>query len=295
MKSTTSLLLTLATLWLSSAPLRAQAPEATEKITKEFTIAGDASRQVLAVYNVFGSVAVQGYAGNKVVLEVTKTISAPSGELLETGRKEVQLAFVQRNDSVIAYTTGPHDSRPNQGTRNRNNPHWNRQEPHYSYTINYTVKVPSQMNLQVHTVNGGKVTIADVAGTLHAYNVNGGVTINNAKGATDARTVNGNVEATYARSPAGPSSYHTINGKIIATYPPDLAANVHFKSFNGEMYTDFPKAERMAPQVSQNKQADGSGTKYKISKETAVRLGKGGPDLRFETLNGDVTIKQQTK
>jgi hypothetical protein len=26
-----------------------------------------------------------------------------------------------------------------------------------------------------------------------------------------------------------------------------------------------------------------------------VRLGKGGKDFRFETLNGDVTIKQQPK
>lgn len=290
MKSTMSLPLTLAILWLFSAPLRAQ--EATEKITKEFTVQGDASRQVLAVYNVFGSVSVDGYAGNKVVLEITKTVSAPDGTLLETGKKEVQLGFIQRNDSIIAYTAGPHDSRPNRSSRNL---HRNRDEPRYSYALHYAVKVPTQLNLHVSTVNGGKVTITDVAGTLHAHNVNGGVSIANARGATDARTVNGNVEISYARSPAGPSSYHTINGKIIASYPADLAANVHFKSFNGEMYTDFPKAERMAPQISQNKQADGNGTKYKISKETAVRLGKGGPDLRFETLNGDVTIKQQTK
>ena len=294
MKSTMRLPLTFATLWLFSTPLRAQTQETTEKISKEFTVTGDASRQVLAVYNIFGSVAVEGYAGNKVLLEVTKTLSAPDGTLLETGRKEVQLAFVQRNDSIIAYTAGPHDSRPNLGLRNRNS-RYDHDSPRYRYTINYTVKVPTQLNLHVSTVNGGKVTIENVSGTLHAHNVNGGVSIVNARAATDARTVNGNVEVTYARNPAGPCTYHTINGKIVATYLPDLGATVHFKSFNGQMYTDFPKAERMAPLVSQNKQADGGGTKYKISKETAVRLGNGGPDLRFETLNGDVTIKQQTK
>ncbi|GAA4033198.1 hypothetical protein GCM10022409_16900 [Hymenobacter glaciei] len=289
-----SLPLTFATLWLFSAPLRAQAQEATEKITKEFTVQGDASRQVLAVYNLFGSVAVEGYAGNKVLLEVTKTVTAPDDTLLEAGKKEVQLAFVQRNDSIIAYTTGPHDSRPNQDLHNHRS-RWDHDSPRYRYTINYTVKVPTQLNLHVSTVNGGQVTIADVAGTLHAHNVNGSVSIKNARSATDARTVNGNVEVTYARNPGGPCTYHTINGQIIATYPPDLGANVHFKSFHGEMYTDFPKTERLAPQVSQNKQTDGNGTKYKISKETAVRLGNGGPDLRFETLNGDVTIKQQSK
>lgn len=297
MKSTTSLSLALATLWLSSSPLRAQAQNHTEKINKEFTVAGDASRQVLALYNIFGSVEVQGYAGDKVVLEVTKTIKASDGAQLETAKKEIQLGFIQRNDSIIVYTSGPHDSRPSTGNRNERrgvNSNWDN-HPKYHYSLDYTLKVPAKLNVHVNTVNGGKVTIADVTGRLHAYNVNGGVSIRNAKGATDARTVNGNVDATYASSPAGPSSYHTINGKITATYPPDIAADLHFKSFHGELFTDFPKAEVLPTQVTKNKQNNGGGTQYKLTKGTAVRLGKGGPDLRFETLNGDVTIKQQSK
>ena len=299
MKIIANLSLTLATLWLlPSGALRAQSQQAKEQISKEFTVAGDASRQVLALYNIFGSVAVQGYAGNKVTLEITKTVSAPDGTLLEAGKKEVQLGFIQRNDSIIVYTSEPRDSRPNRQIRHKGqnfDGNWDKKQPRYHYTIDYTVKVPNQMNLHVSTVNGGQVNIEDVAGTLHALNVNGGITIKNAKGATEARTVNGNVDVSYARGPAGASSYHTINGKITATYPADIAANLHFKSFHGELFTDFPKAEVLPVQVRQNKQTEGGGTEYQITKDTAVRLGKGGPDLRFETLNGDVTIKQQSK
>ena len=82
--------------------------------------------------------AVQGCAGNKVVLEITKTVSAPNDALLETGKREVQLGFIQRGDSIIAYNAGPVDSRPN-----RKGQHWDQKEPPYSYTLDYVVKVPA--------------------------------------------------------------------------------------------------------------------------------------------------------
>jgi hypothetical protein len=61
----------------------------------------------------------------------------------------------------------------------------------------------------------------------------------------------------------------------------------------GELYTDFPNTEVLPAQVTRNRQGQGDGTVYKLSKDTAVRIGKGGPDFRFETLNGDVTITRQ--
>ncbi|OUJ72320.1 DUF4097 family beta strand repeat-containing protein [Hymenobacter crusticola] len=275
---------------LSSCQAQAQGREATEKISKEFTIASDASRNVLALYNIDGAVTVQGYDGNKVVIEATKIISADDPQTLELGKKEAQLGFLQRGDSIVAYTAAPYDSRPHNGRGN-----WNHKEIDYHYTFNYVVKVPRQLNLHVSTVNNGKLTIQDVTGKLEAYNVNGAIALTNVRGTTKAHTVNGNVEASYVASPNGASSYHTINGQIIVSYPKDVSADVHFKSMHGELFTDFPNVETLPAQVTQNKQNSGNGTRYKLNKDTAMRLGKGGKDFRFETLNGDVTIKQQTK
>jgi DUF4097 and DUF4098 domain-containing protein YvlB len=105
--------------------------------------------------------------------------------------------------------------------------------------------------------------------------------------------VNGNVEATYAANPPGASSYHTINGQIKVKYPASLNADMHFKSMHGEFFTDFPNAEVLPAQVTKNQEGRGGGTVYKLSKATAVRLGKGGTDLRFETLNGNVTVTKK--
>jgi DUF4097 and DUF4098 domain-containing protein YvlB len=107
--------------------------------------------------------------------------------------------------------------------------------------------------------------------------------------------VNGDVNVSYTTAPTKAASYHTINGNILVSYPPNVSADLYFKSMHGEMFTDFPKTEVLPARVTQNQQRDGQSTKYKISKETAVRLGKGGTDFRFETLNGNVTIKQQTR
>jgi hypothetical protein len=274
---------------LSSCQLWAQDREDKEIINKELALTGDASRSTLAVYNIFGSVRVQGYNGNKVVVEATKIIKADDAQGLAQGKKEVKLGFEQRGDSVIVYIAEPYDSRP------RRNQNINREDVDYHAHFDFVVKVPQQMNVHVSTVNEGEVNVQDVGGALKAYNVNGAITLKNVRGTTKARTVNGNLEATYAANPPEASSYNTINGDIKVSYPADLSADVHFKSMHGELYTDFPQVENLPVQVTQNKQSTGNGTKYKLTKDTVVRLGKGGKDFRFETLNGDVTIKQQPK
>ena len=175
---------------LSSCQAQAQDRQATEKISKEFTVSTDASRNVLALYNIDGAVTVQGYDGNKVVIEATKIIRADDPQTVELGKKEAQLGFLQRGDSIIAYTASPYDSRPHNGRRDGNH-----KEIDYHYTFNYVVKVPRQLNLRVSTVNNGKVTIQDVGGKLEAYNVNGAIALTGVRGTTKARTVNGNVEA----------------------------------------------------------------------------------------------------
>ncbi|MDO7846428.1 hypothetical protein Q5H92_08675 [Hymenobacter sp. M29] len=279
--------LSLLLLLLSAGACRAQSKEATEKISKEFTLTADAGRSTLAVYNIFGSVRVQGYAGNKVLVEATKSVRADDPATLVQGQREVKLGLTQHGDSVVVYVAEPYDSRPHD-----NHGRWHDREIDYHYEFDFVVKVPYAMNLRVSTVNNGSMTVEDVTGPLNVSNVNGPITLKNVKGTTRAHTVNGNVDATYAANPTGASSYHTINGKIRVHYPASLGADLHFKSMHGEFLTDFPNAEMLPAQVTKNKEGTGGGTVYKLTKDTAVRIGKGGPDFRFETLNGDVIISK---
>ncbi|HEY4784427.1 MAG TPA: hypothetical protein VIH57_00195, partial [Bacteroidales bacterium] len=88
---------------LCCLPLPLTAQSFNEHISKEFTPLKETSVTTLFIYNIEGSIKVQGYDGNKVLLEIDKTISADDNATLETAKKEFQLGFDQKADSIVAY------------------------------------------------------------------------------------------------------------------------------------------------------------------------------------------------
>jgi DUF4097 and DUF4098 domain-containing protein YvlB len=268
--------------------LRAQ--EFKETISRKFTLQKEAIAGTLAIYNINGSIKVEGYAGNEVVCKVDMTISAKNSTDLETGKKEFKPEFIQNEDSIIAYIAEPFDTRPHR-SQNR---HGQNRQVNYDFKLDFVVKVPYNMNLDISTINEGAIVVENVNGKLNVHHVNGAVTLNNAKGTTNAGTVNGDVTVTYLSNPSGNSSYNTINGDINVEYRSDLSADMQFKSMHGEFYTDFPNVEVLPAVTIKNKMKEGDGTVYKLNKTTAIRIGSGGKVFEFETLNGNVYIKKQS-
>ncbi len=281
--------LILLILLLASTAARAQSSpgrEATERSSHAFSLPAAAARSTLALYNISGSVTVQGYAGSQVLVEATKTIRADDPAALALGLREAQPGFAQHGDSVLVYLAAPFDSRPHHQPAEQ-------QPAPYRYAFDFVVKVPYQLQLHLSTINDGTVNVRDVTGPLAISNVNGGITLLNVQGTTQAQTVNGVIAATYAAAPAGASSYRTINGDIRVHYPASLGANATFTSLRGEFYTDFATANVLARPVAAAKDGPLAASPYLPRKETAVRFGAGGPDLRFETLTGNVTISHR--
>jgi len=261
-----------------------------EHLSREFTLTGEASNATLYIYNISGFIKVEGYSGNKVILEMDKTITADDEKSLEEGKKEFTLAFGQQSDSIIAYISSPFDSRPRRKWNHNND----RDDIDYEFNVEFTVKVPLNMNLHIATVNEGAIVVSNVGGVLHINNVNDEIKISNAKGTTRAHTVNGDVTVSYVKNPPEESSYYTINGDITVNYQPDLSADLQFKSMNGEFFTDFPSAQILPATVKKVQEKKGDGIVYKLNSSTAVRFGKGGRTFKFETLNGNVYIKKQS-
>jgi hypothetical protein len=285
----------LAGLGLACAQSPAKAQEFKERVTKEFTVPNGAAASTLVIYNINGLINIEGTSGNQVALDVDKQITARDKETLEEGKRAFKLAFEQKGDTIIAYIVEPFDSRPNRDVGRRNN--WRNGDDrriHYEFTLDFTVKVPRQINLNVSTVNHGDVTVKDVAGAMRVRNVNGAIRLTNARGMTDAHTINGNVEANYLASPPEKSSYYTLNGDIRVSYPATLSVDLQFKTFQGEFFTDFPEAQMLPVQVVKNQEKKGDKTVYKLDKTTSIRIGTGGKAFQFETFNGNVYIKKQS-
>jgi hypothetical protein len=269
---------------------KTNAREFKEHLSKEFILAGDASHSTLFIYNISGFIKVEGYQGNKVLLEMDKTIGADDDKSLKEGKKEFRLAFDERTDTIMAYIAEPYDSRPHR--------HWQYNDDHreidYNYNVDFKVKVPFGINLHISTVNDGVISVNNVSGILYINNVNEEISVKNAKGTTFAHTVNGDVSVNYLNNPPEESSYYTINGNIRVSYQPGLSADLQFKSTNGEFYTDFQEVERLPARVTKVQEKKGDGIVYKLNAITSVRFGKGGKIFKFETLNGNVYIKKQS-
>lgn len=272
-------------LTLCCAKPQEKSGEFKEHISKEFTVKANST---FALYNINGHIKIEGYDGNKVIIEVDKTISGQTEAIVNEGKKEFKLDFEQKADTLIAYISEPWDSRPNRN-QERYNDH---KKIEYHYNMDFVVKIPKSLNLHASTVNGGNVEIKNVEGILEISNVNGKINIENAKNTSQVHTVNGEITVNYLNNPTDASSYKTINGDIKITFKKDLAADLSFKSMHGEFYTDFENIEKLANEVQQNTQKRGNGISFKIDNRTAIRIGNGGKKIKFETLNGNVYIKK---
>src|SRR5579872_4802021 len=93
----------------SQMDAHAQQLEYKKHISREFSVPRTTGG-VLALYNLNGSLNVEGYSGDKVLIEVDERLAADDSAGLEFGKKEFKLAFDTIADSIIVYIAEPFDT-----------------------------------------------------------------------------------------------------------------------------------------------------------------------------------------
>ena len=274
-------------LWCLATVALAQSQSETIKKSGSFKSAGN---RVLSVENIQGFVHVEAYNGDKVELVAEKKITAKKQEDVAKGMREVEVKLVESGDSIYVYVDAPFIFRKQKKGRNVM---INLDDIDYEYQVDMTLKVPAKLNLAVSTVNNGDVTVTGVSGDMKVRNVNGPLKLTDVGGKTDASTVNGRIDVFYATNPTDESKFKTVNGNVNVHYAPKLNAAVSFKSMNGQFYTDLTEVEMVPVRVTKNTEGQGEGTVYKIDKLQNYKVGKGGPALNFQTLNGNIYLKKK--
>ena len=268
-----------------------------ERIQRSFTFTG-AGPHRLDIDNVTGSIQVAAHDGANVELNVTRTLEAATQERLEAARKEVTLDVKEEPSLISLYVDGPFrdcdcDSnrhRDSEGRR-RHGSRW--RDRQYEVRYDFVLKVPRRVGLTLSTVNRGDIKIEGTTGDYEVTNVNGGIEMLDIAGSGRVGTINKDVRIVFRTNPTGPSSFKTLNGDVVVSFQPSLAADLRLKTFNGGMYTDFETTTLPAlTPVAERKEGK---FVYKADRAAGVRVGGGGPELRFETLNGDIRILQRRK
>ena len=258
--------------------------EEKEDIRKTLPLADPSKPLVLTVDTVFGGIDVQAADVKSVELSAHKTIKARSADKIARAKAEVELKITQTGNDVEFYVDGPFRCKVNgcDGIKDR--------DLGYEVAYDFILRVPRRTALTAKTVTDGDILVRGVEGDFRVSNVNGKITLDRLAGSGDAHTVNGPVQATFTRNPSAACSFKTINGAVNLSFPGGLDGDFAMKTMNGEAYSDFPSV--VLPAESAAREVENGKTIYRRGGYTRIRIGKGGPEFRCETLNGDILISK---
>lgn len=163
------------------------------------------------------------------------------------------------------------------------------------HSTELNIQVPVHTSLRLTTLNGGKIQVENVDGEIEAENMNGAVTLTNVAGSVVANSMNGRVTVALDRAtPNKTMSFSTMNGAIDVTLPSDIKANVRMRTDNGEIYTDFDvKLEGSHPAQVDDQRKNGGRYRVRVDKTMYGTINGGGPEVRFTTYNGNITIHKK--
>lgn len=284
------------------APMQLMAQTYTEKITKEFSFEKKSEANALIVANINGSITVTGYSGDKILVEVTKTVAGKTQARFDKAKDEIKLGVMDLADTIILYVDGlcggfgrnAHKSKDRFQSAGNWNYQWNSAcrgcNDGIDYKMNFVIKVPAGLNLNVSTINDGDIDVGQVNGMVVANNINGSIRLHELMRESVASTINGDLDIAYARNPQNDCRFYSLNGDINALFQKGLAASMSFESFNGEFFTNVDHLEPLPVKVEKSPAREG--VKYKVN-GSRYQIGSGGAYLEFETFNGDVYLKEK--
>ena len=280
-----TIILAALTVMLAAPALGAQQQYGRDTDTWKWDGLVDAGRW-MHVFNVNGSVDFAPSPDNMVHLVAEKR-SSGRGD-----RDDIHFEVVQVEGNVTICAIWNDSSRCEDGgassIRRRHN-----DETHTS--VKFTVKVPRNVRVGAHSVNGG-VSVRDVGAEVNAGSVNGGVLVRNTNGPVRAETVNGGVDVSTANGPVTAQTvngnvdarmaslkgdddmdFKTVNGSIAIYVPAGFDANFRFDTVSGGIDSDFPMTltGKWGPRHASGK------------------IGNGGRDLRASNVNGSIELRKQ--
>jgi hypothetical protein len=140
-------------------------------------------------------------------------------------------------------------------------------------SIDYELKVPPQLAIDIRTVNGRIVT-RGVDGATDVNTVNGSIDIET-PGSSEltAHTVNGRIETKFAKTFQG-ASLKTVNGRVSATLPAGASFIGDFTQVNGDFEAAFPLTIHSNPG----------------SRRVTGEVNGGQHELKITTVNGDIKL-----
>jgi len=145
-------------------------------------------------------------------------------------------------------------------------------------SVDFDLKVPRNVAFNFNSISSvsGNVRISDVTGSVKASSVSGDIRITDVSGPVSANSVSGDVRARIIQLPEmADMKFNSVSGNIMVRIPSSIDADVQMETVSGSLDTDFP----LTISGRQGRKISG-------------QIGRGGNRLHFNTVSGNVTLKQ---
>ena len=227
-----------------------------------------AAGKEIEIKGINGDITASRAAGKEVEVKAYKTWKRSDPE-------DVTIEVIEHEDGVTICAKYP----PVHGKENVCGPgHEGRMSSdNCDVRVKFEVRVPAGVRLVARTVNG-EVRAEGLQGPVEAATVNGSVRVGTTSYAS-ATTVNGSITVSMGEAPwPEPISFETVNGEIRVTLPSKLDAEVWAETMNGQIESDYSVV------------VSGHFNRRRIH----GTIGKGGPRMDLQTVNGDIVLSQRS-
>ncbi|HEY0406075.1 MAG TPA: DUF4097 family beta strand repeat-containing protein [Pyrinomonadaceae bacterium] len=226
-----------------------------------------ASGRTVEIKGINGNVRAEPSSGSEVEVVASKHAK-------RSNPGEVQIKVIEHEGGVTICAVYPSKdaSRPNECTVGSN---WSSHTRDNDVQVDFTVRLPANLNLAARTING-EVETGAMNGDVEASTVNGGININ-ARGYAVAQTVNGSINAAMGSTDWPRAlAFETVNGGITLNLPAATSASVKAETINGDISTDFPVT------------IEGRFSRRRMS----GTIGDGKHQLSLKTINGSISLRR---
>ena len=281
-------LIILFALLFSSSPLK-------QEHTDQASLKIDVSKyDKINIYNTGGAINVKSTTSQNATFNSTRKIKATTGKKLQRAIAEIYVDTISMDDELFVYIANPEKVLRNQGGDYLHYQHKDQQGNIFGnikssgidFEFDFEITLPADAEGVIST-HKGDIEVNGVKGELAVLNHFGDIRLSEVHKVETVRSHHGELKVLFDKQPEHDISLNTHHGNITISFKDTPSAMLDLYSYHGSFFTDFdwkPSATKVVQNLKNGK------TKYKIGKNTNVRIGGGEHKIKFKSHHGNMYI-----
>ncbi len=226
---------------------------------------------LVAVFNINGDINVESWDLDKIEITANKKIQAPSSADARKLMKELKIDINYTDNKVTVKTIFPSDNNRHGGFFS-----WLFCSGGGSAGVRYTIKVPKNIDLNLHSTNGN-ISVKKCNGKMRLETTNGNIYSDDISGAVRCSSINGSLKIYFKKTDRDEDmEFKTTNGTINLYLPQNINAAITARTMNGTVRCSLPMTD-----VYEKSDTKLDGT-----------FNNGGPHFMVRTTNGNIDISE---